>query len=205
MVKDISKIYELAKAFCDVQAGEHVLTTVYTEEVMQKNQLVWLQLFLHLADVSNPLKPFHICEPWAHRVLDEFFDQGDEEKRLGIPVGMLNDRDKICRPASQHGFINFLVAPLVFATVRIFQPLLPLADQMSLNLASWKDLWVEETSPPPEEVAKKVADINRVKDEVKVLEERAAAEMRIMRCEGPGGNRRGSRRVSVAIPSGGGV
>ena len=27
-------------------------------EVMQKNSLQWLELFLHFADVSNPLKPF---------------------------------------------------------------------------------------------------------------------------------------------------
>lgn len=38
---------------------------------------------------------------------------GDEEKRLGVPVGMLNDRDVVNIPGSQHGFINFLVAPLV--------------------------------------------------------------------------------------------
>ena len=28
---------------------------------------------------------------------DEFFAQGDKEKELGIPVGMLNDRDKVNR------------------------------------------------------------------------------------------------------------
>lgn len=31
-------------------------------------------------------------------MLDEFFEQGDEEKRLSLPVGMLNDREKINRP-----------------------------------------------------------------------------------------------------------
>mmetsp|Transcript_52194 Transcript_52194/g.132730 ORF Transcript_52194/g.132730 Transcript_52194/m.132730 type:complete len:533 (+) Transcript_52194:2-1600(+) len=198
MVKDISKIYELAKASCDVQACEQSLSQAYVEEVMHKNHLMWLQLFLHLADVSNPLKPFHVTEPWAHRVLDEFFDQGDEEKRLGIPVGMLNDRDKICRPASQHGFINFLVAPLVFATVRIFQPLLPLAEQMSDNLASWQQLWIAEMQPVPEEVAKRDADITKVRDEVRQLDERATIEMRLVRCEGSWD----TRRISIAVPLG---
>ena len=67
---------------------------------MARTKLMWLQLFLHFADVSNPLhligtsaypvesglircrlprKPFHICRAWAWRVLDEFFEQGDEE------------------------------------------------------------------------------------------------------------------------------
>ena len=32
--------------------------TMSNAEVMQKNSLQWLELFLHFADVSNPLKPF---------------------------------------------------------------------------------------------------------------------------------------------------
>merc|ERR1712050_325898 len=105
---------------------------------MGKHKLLWLELFLHLADVSNPLKPFKTCHTWAQRVLDKFFDQGDEEKQLGIPVGMLNDRDKVNRPGSQHGFINFLVAPLVTGSVRVFPALQPLANQMLANMDGWK-------------------------------------------------------------------
>merc|ERR1719409_2529779 len=100
----------------------------------KKDPIVYLQLFLHLADVSNPLRPFDITSYWAHKCLDEFFDQGDDEKRLGLPIGMLNDRDKINRPGSQHGFINFLVAPLVFGTVKIFRTLHPLSETMGRNL-----------------------------------------------------------------------
>ena len=72
---------------------------------MQKNCMQWVELFLHFADVSNPLKPFdvsdsgpsctamplvtsvfhqsttpQICKKWAWRVLDEFFEQGDEDR-----------------------------------------------------------------------------------------------------------------------------
>merc|ERR1712232_956559 len=131
------------------QAKENVLNANYRFDVLEKNKSTWLQLFLHLADVSNPLKPFSICEPWAYRVLDEFFLQGDEEKRLGLPVGMLNDRDKVNRPGSQHGFINFLVAPLTMNAVRIFHPLYPLARHLVQNLAAWRNLWVEEAQPTP--------------------------------------------------------
>lgn len=127
MVREISKIYEMASDLCELQASQPDLLPQYIEQVMQKNSLQWLELFLHFADVSNPLKPFPVCQKWAWRVLDEFFEQGDEEKSLGLPVGMLNDREKINRPGSQHGFIQFLVAPLVFGTVRIFPDLHPVA------------------------------------------------------------------------------
>ncbi|CAK9053251.1 5'-cyclic phosphodiesterase pde-4 [Durusdinium trenchii] len=137
MVKDVSAVYEMDSEICDAQAAApEVITQAYREKVLLgKNKMMWLQLFLHFADVSNPLKPFEICKAWAWRVLDEFFAQGDEEKSLGIPVGMLNDREKVNRPGSQHGFINFLVAPFVAASVvRVFPGLQPMHAQMVSNL-----------------------------------------------------------------------
>merc|ERR1719221_178203 len=109
-----------------------------------------MELFLHLADVSNPLKPFPVCHSWAMRVLDEFFAQGDEEKSLGIPVGILNDRDKVNRPGSQHGFISFLVAPLVIASVNVFPMLETLHHYMVNSLGEWRVLWVLDAQPTSE-------------------------------------------------------
>jgi len=175
MVREISKIYEMASDLCEGQAriGNELLPQ-YHEQVLQKNSLLWLELFLHFADVSNPLKPFNICLKWAWRVLDEFFDQGDEEKRLGLPVGMLNDREKINRPGSQHGFINFLVAPLVCSTVKLFPQMWPVYSQMASNLGQWRDLWVEDAKPSEEDIAKKDADVNKIKDQAADLERRCS-------------------------------
>ncbi|CAK9118487.1 unnamed protein product [Durusdinium trenchii] len=58
MVREISKIYEMASDLCELQASQPDLLPQYTEQVMQKNALQWMELFLHFADVSNPLKPF---------------------------------------------------------------------------------------------------------------------------------------------------
>merc|ERR1711862_941153 len=119
-------------------------------EVLKTDSLQWLEVLLHMADISTPLKPFWISKQWAWRVLDEFFAQGDEEKKLGIPVGMLNDRDKVNRPGSQHGFINFLVAPLVTNTVRLFPTMQDLHTQMGLNLESWCEVWKKDCNPSAE-------------------------------------------------------
>jgi cAMP-specific phosphodiesterase 4 len=166
MLKDVSKVYELNSEVCEKQAKNkhHSLIEQYRTDVMVKDTLIWLQLFLHLADVSNALKPWLICQKWAKRTLDEFFAQGDEEKRLGIPVGMLNDRDKISRPGSQHGFINFLVSPLVIITVRIFPKLHGLTTQMGTNIENWRNMWVEDASPPKEEIEKRDADVQKLKE-----------------------------------------
>lgn len=175
MVREISKTYEMASDVCEAQAESgSELQAHYLETVLQKNSLMWMELFLHFADVSNPLKPWNVCFKWAWRVLDEFFHQGDEEKRLGLPVGMLNDRDKINRPGSQHGFINFLVAPLVVSTVKLFPGLHELYSQMARNMAQWKDAWIDDAKPTEEEIAKRDADVQKHKEKALEMEKRAA-------------------------------
>lgn len=42
-----------------------------------------MKMFLHSADLSNPTKPSRVSRVWTDRVMQEFFEQGDEEKRLG--------------------------------------------------------------------------------------------------------------------------
>jgi len=160
-------------AACAIAVGAE-LPEVYKQEVLHEKTSTWMNLFLHVCDVSNPLKPFGICHKWAHRVLDEFFMQGDEEKSRGLPVGMLNDRDKINRPGSQHGFINFLVAPLVRHTVKIFPTLHELTTQMTINLQEWRNLWVKEVHPKPEDVAKKDNEIYGWREVALLLQKRVS-------------------------------
>lgn len=170
MVKEVRKIYQINTAVCDTQMEDpENYADAYVKEVLRKDTIFWIKVMLHLADISNPVKPFAVYRQWAARVLDEFFAQGDEEKRLGIPVGMLNDREKVSMPGSEHGFINFLVAPLLTSFVRIFPTIFPLAEQMTCNLESWSDVWVEEADPSLEDRAKRESDIQAVKDTVMKL------------------------------------
>ena len=55
-----------------------------------------LQCLIHCADLSNAAKPVPIAVEWAHRILEEQFQQGDEERRQGLDVGRLGDRDTVC-------------------------------------------------------------------------------------------------------------
>eukprot|EP00927_Polykrikos_kofoidii_P018594 TRINITY_DN18625_c0_g1_i1.p1 TRINITY_DN18625_c0_g1~~TRINITY_DN18625_c0_g1_i1.p1 ORF type:complete len:934 (+),score=195.03 TRINITY_DN18625_c0_g1_i1:117-2804(+) len=167
MVKEVKKVYEVNSALCNSEAvNAACVSTEYAEEVLRKNAGLWIKLFLHLADVSNPLKTFSVNKLWATRVVTEFFAQGDDEKRLGIPVGMLNDRDKVSAPGAEHGFINFLVAPLLFSSTHIFPLLFPCCEQLSDNVRSWRDVWVEEVKPPAEDIKKRDADVQKIQDQV---------------------------------------
>ena len=65
-----------------------------------------LQCLLHCADLSNPTKPPEIASTWAYNIIEENFVQGDEEKKLGIDVGPLGDRDNVCVEKCQVGSVN---------------------------------------------------------------------------------------------------
>merc|ERR1719326_1431675 len=99
-----------------------------------ENKKLAMNMFLHYSDVGNPCHPWEICSKWAFLVLDEFFAQGDQEKALGIPVQMLNDRDKVNKPSSQIGFIEFIVAPFATSQAKLFPGCLELAKNMETNV-----------------------------------------------------------------------
>jgi len=178
MVKDVQKLYEVNSELCEEQAklsSAKQLHPEYMEVMLRKESQFFMQLFLHVADVSNPAKPFEICMMWADRALKEFFAQGDEEKRLGIPVGMLNDRDKVNRPSSQHGFINFLVSPLIVGAVNLIPQFHPLMSELANSVRCWRDIWVEDTKPDSEALAKRDEDVQKLLLQAEKLRVRAQA------------------------------
>mmetsp|Transcript_132130 Transcript_132130/g.423257 ORF Transcript_132130/g.423257 Transcript_132130/m.423257 type:complete len:754 (-) Transcript_132130:20-2281(-) len=138
---------ELVEALCEAES-RHML----------RNAL------LHLADISNPLKPFSICRAWAQCVLEEFFSQGDKLQELGLLVPALLDRKKTNRPFSQISFIEFFVAPCVFAMVRILAPLRCLQEEMVSNAFLWSEEWQVEMDPPGEEVQGVSSRLRRLDD-----------------------------------------
>jgi hypothetical protein len=139
---------------------------------------MWQQLILHLNDVSTPQKPWEISKAWARRVQDEFFAQGDEEKRMGLAVGFLNDREKVDRNNAEHGFINFLVGPLVFGATKLFPHMFPLAKEMVSNAHHWRDQWIQASNPSQEDIAKKDVDLKKLTEQLEELEHRSASSIR---------------------------
>ena len=50
------------------------------------DRMTFLKLLIKAADVSNPAKATPLYLFWTNRIMEEFYNQGDEEKRLGLPV-----------------------------------------------------------------------------------------------------------------------
>ena len=88
--------------------------------------IFFLQLcmvLIKVADISNEARPMDVAEPWLDCLLQEFFEQSDAEKMLGLPVTPFMDRDKITKPSSQCSFIGFVLLPLFETIERLFPQL----------------------------------------------------------------------------------
>ena len=105
-----------------------------------QDQIFLCKLLLHSADLSNPVRPFHISQAWARRISAEFNLQISREQELGMPVlnFMMTPDDKaLCK--NETGFASFVVAPMWRSLSSLFPGLLPLVKQLDSNLASWKN------------------------------------------------------------------
>ena len=76
-----------------------------------EDKLMCMGQVVHMADLNNPTKPWKVSYNWTGILYIEFFDQGDKEKELGLPIGMLMDRDTVNIAEKTLGFVNFVIKP----------------------------------------------------------------------------------------------
>ena len=91
----------------------------------------FLNLLIHSADISNPTKPFNIYLKWAKLVVEEFCQQGDKEKELGLVC--TNDRNTIQLSKNQIGFIDYVVEGFNSSFIQVYPSLKFLHDQIVEN------------------------------------------------------------------------
>ena len=89
------------------------------------------------ADVNHPARPLETHLKWSKRCFDEFFRQGDEEKRLKIPVSPFMDRDTTKLGGAQLGFVEFICLP-VFEALDSYVGLGEVIDTLRSNRNYWK-------------------------------------------------------------------
>lgn len=98
-----------------------------------------LAIVVKMADVSNCAKNVALYQAWTERIMEEFFQQGDEERALGLPISPYMDRTNTCVPKCQMSFIEYVSGPFI-SEVSDFLDLDILKENCSRN----KQLMVEE-------------------------------------------------------------
>ncbi len=102
-----SKIEGLGALEVDYESGLNV-----SDYLSKENKTLISAFILHCADISNPGKEWKDCERWAGLVMNEFFSQGDLQKKLGLKTSMNCDRNSVSVPGCQVGFGKYVINDL---------------------------------------------------------------------------------------------
>ncbi|KXS13528.1 HD-domain/PDEase-like protein, partial [Gonapodya prolifera JEL478] len=94
------------------------------------------QLAIKMGDVSNPAKPWYLYSKWVDRIFEEFFNQGDKERELGLPISPFMDRTNCNFANCQLSFIDFIVSPL-FDAFNTLIPIPTILEYMKQNRSRW--------------------------------------------------------------------
>ncbi|ORY45590.1 HD-domain/PDEase-like protein [Rhizoclosmatium globosum] len=97
----------------------------------QDRQLA-LNIFIKCGDISNAAKGLEVCKKWAFKIMEEFFKQGDEEKRSGYPC--------------QVGFVDYIVIPL-YEALDVFLRAKEYDFEAIRNLETNRDYWKAQQPP----------------------------------------------------------
>ena len=101
------------------------------QKIDENLQLSYMNVFIHSADISNPTKKFNIYFKWAKLVVEEFYEQGDKEKILGMKCSC--DRNVITLYQNQLGFINYIEISYFELLVKLFPKLQFVFDNLNQN------------------------------------------------------------------------
>jgi hypothetical protein len=125
------------------------------EQTKNEEQQCLLDFMIHLADLAHNTRLFNISLKWVELLSEEFWRQGDLEKKQNLPVTFLCDRDNVNIPQSQKGFISGFIIPTFDCLVKIFPTLRFTLDNANTNLKKWQKLlnegrlrgWTPEKTP----------------------------------------------------------
>lgn len=107
---------------------------------VKKEQQVFLDYFIHSADLAHNTKLFNISLKWVQLLSEEFWLQGDKEKSMGLSVSFLCDRKDVNVPLSQVNFIKGFILPTFEILVTFFPSLSYTTENANNNINEWQKL-----------------------------------------------------------------
>ncbi|CAF3387702.1 unnamed protein product [Rotaria socialis] len=126
------------------------------ERIVESCQFDWnnkdhMQLMMGLsmtaADLCSSFKQWEVQRSNVSIIMEEFFQQGDDEKRRGIHPQSLMDRSLAHElPKNQVNFISCICLPCYSLIVRVLPETMPMLTGARSNLQRWQELADEHQS-----------------------------------------------------------
>ena len=98
-----------------------------------------LGVAIKFADLGHCFKPLGMHKQWTERVTKEFWALGDRERRLGVALSPLCDRQADTDvPKSQIGFFKFVCIPFYSVVADLVDPAMLPWLRVQANLQTWQ-------------------------------------------------------------------
>lgn len=107
-------------------------------------QQEFMNFVVHLSDIAHPAKPWLLEQKWSNLIFEEFFNQGDLEKSMKLPVSFLCDREKTEIPKSQVGFIKNIISPCISLMGKLLSEIHEYSEYVNNSLEKWNGLASKE-------------------------------------------------------------
>jgi len=143
MGTDMSNHFRLTSELCQLELPsppldeeDELLTEISGEE-----RVFLCKAILHAADISNPVRSFDVDYFMSERVQEEFKNQTDKEKELGLPVmAHMDITSESMKYQAEVNFITFIVTPLWKRLAELFPSLELCLHQMRANKEKFEKL-----------------------------------------------------------------
>lgn len=108
-------------------------------------QIFVASLFVHFADLSNPLKDFETCYEWSKRISLEFYSQTVKEELEGLPsLSFMRVHDKLSMCLNEINFLTNISIPTWKLFVDKFSVMSFITEKILSNLNKWKEMEQKE-------------------------------------------------------------
>ncbi|XP_071380286.1 cGMP-inhibited 3',5'-cyclic phosphodiesterase 3A-like [Centroberyx affinis] len=109
LATDLKKHFDFLAEF-NAKVGDDPSTGIDWSN--ENDRLLVCQMCIKLADINGPLKCKDLHLQWTEGIVNEFYEQGDEESSLDLPISPFMDRSAPQLAKLQESFITHIVGPL---------------------------------------------------------------------------------------------
>ncbi|RCN25667.1 3'5'-cyclic nucleotide phosphodiesterase, partial [Ancylostoma caninum] len=107
LATDLKQHFEIIMMFNEKSSEMELLN--------ESDRLLMAKMIIKMADINSPTKPYGLHRQWTDRICQEFYEQGDEERKRGMPITPYMDRTDAQVAKLQDSFIAHVVSPLALA------------------------------------------------------------------------------------------
>ena len=145
LIKSKVDLYKLENERIENEEKKHKFVLLSgNEKTKFDEQQSLLDYLIHSADLGHNTRPFNISIKWVELLSEEYWLQGDKEKKENLPISFLCDREKFDIPNSQVGFIKGFVITTYECLVTMFPSLKYTLENAENNIKEWRSLILQK-------------------------------------------------------------